>query len=145
MSWEDLLEKGMATHSCILAWRIPWTEEPGGLQSMGSQRVGHDWDDSTHLIRFLIQLASLFPPLCSVERGHSPLNLSSSSVWAENTSQIIFGDDDISLRNTFKTFIFPGSGKAFPLSGIFKTSTVIWRALCCKALRTHAFPLPLIK
>ena len=40
---EDPLEKGMATHSSILAWRIPWTEEPGGLQPMGSQRVGHDW------------------------------------------------------------------------------------------------------
>ena len=39
---EDSLEKEMATHSCILAWRIPWTEEPGGLQSMGSKRVGHD-------------------------------------------------------------------------------------------------------
>ena len=39
---EDPLEKGMATHSSILAWRIPWTDEPGGLQSMGSQRVGHD-------------------------------------------------------------------------------------------------------
>ena len=39
---EDPLEKEMATHSSILAWRIPWTEEPGGLQSMGSQRVGHD-------------------------------------------------------------------------------------------------------
>ena len=39
---EDPLEKGMATHSSILAWRIPWTEEPGGLPSMGSQRVGHD-------------------------------------------------------------------------------------------------------
>ena len=38
----DLLEEGMATHSSILAWRIPWTEEPGGLQFMGSQRVGHD-------------------------------------------------------------------------------------------------------
>ena len=36
------LEEGMATHSRILAWRIPWTEEPGGLQSMGSQRVGHE-------------------------------------------------------------------------------------------------------
>ena len=42
---EDPLEKGMATHSSILAWRIPWTEEPGGLQSMGSQRVVHDWSD----------------------------------------------------------------------------------------------------
>ena len=38
---KDPLEKEVATHSCILAWRIPWTEEPGGLQSMGSQRVGH--------------------------------------------------------------------------------------------------------
>ena len=39
---EDPLEKEMATHSSILAWKIPWTEEPGGLQSMGSQTVGHD-------------------------------------------------------------------------------------------------------
>ena len=39
---EDPLEEGMATHSSILAWRIPWTEEPGRLQSIGSQRVGHD-------------------------------------------------------------------------------------------------------
>ena len=40
--WEDPLQEGMATHSSILARRIPWTAEPGGLQSMGSQRVGHD-------------------------------------------------------------------------------------------------------
>ena len=42
LSWEDPLEKAKATHSTILAWRIPWTKEPGGLQSMGSQRVVHD-------------------------------------------------------------------------------------------------------
>ena len=42
LGWEDALEEEMATHSSILAWRIPWTEEPGGLQSMGSQRAGHD-------------------------------------------------------------------------------------------------------
>ena len=42
MGQEDPLEKGMASHSSILAWRIPWTEEPGGLQSMRLQRVGHD-------------------------------------------------------------------------------------------------------
>ena len=42
LGWEDPLEKGMATHSSILAWEILWTEEPGGLQSMGSRRVGHD-------------------------------------------------------------------------------------------------------
>ena len=42
LGWEDPLEEGMATHSSILAWRILWAEEPGGLQSMGSQRVGQD-------------------------------------------------------------------------------------------------------
>ena len=42
LGWEDLLEKEMATHSSVLAWRIPWTEEPGRLQYMGFQRVGHD-------------------------------------------------------------------------------------------------------
>ena len=45
---EDPLEKEMATHSSILAWRIPWTEEPGGLQSMESQRDVHDWATNTH-------------------------------------------------------------------------------------------------
>ena len=44
---EDRLEEEMATHSSILAWRIPWTEEPGGLQSMGSQKVGLDWTTNT--------------------------------------------------------------------------------------------------
>ena len=42
LGWEDPLEEEMAIHSRILAWRIPWTEEPGGLQSMGLQRVGQD-------------------------------------------------------------------------------------------------------
>ena len=42
LGWEDLLEKGMVTHANILAWRIPWTEEPGGLPSMESHRVGRD-------------------------------------------------------------------------------------------------------
>ena len=45
---KDPLEKEMATHSSMLAWRIPWTEEPGGLQSMRSQRVRHDWSTNTH-------------------------------------------------------------------------------------------------
>ena len=48
LGWEDSLEKEMTAHSNILAWRIPWTEEPGGLQSMGSQRVGHDWVINAH-------------------------------------------------------------------------------------------------
>ena len=49
LDWEDPLEKEMATHSSTLAWRIPWREEPGGLQSLGSQRVGHNWATSLSL------------------------------------------------------------------------------------------------
>ena len=48
LGWEDPLKKGMATHSSILAWRIPWTEEPSGLQSMGSRSVGLDWSNLAH-------------------------------------------------------------------------------------------------
>ena len=51
LGWEDPLEDGMATYSSILAWRIPWTEEPSWLQSIGSHRVRHDWSDlaRTHI------------------------------------------------------------------------------------------------
>ena len=65
LGWEDPLEKKMATHSSILAWEIPWMEEPGWLQSMGSQRVGHDRATqhstaylkySTADFRFLVEL-----------------------------------------------------------------------------------------
>ena len=52
LGWEDPLEKGMATHSSILAWRIPWTEEPGGLQSMGLQRVRHPSSTNTFTFTF---------------------------------------------------------------------------------------------
>ena len=51
LGWEVPLEKGMAIHSSILAWRIPRTEKPGGLQFVGSQRVAHDWAANTHTQR----------------------------------------------------------------------------------------------
>ena len=57
LDWKDLLEKEMAPHSSILAWKIPWTEEPGGVQSMGSQRVRCDCATSLSL--------SFFHPLCA--------------------------------------------------------------------------------
>ena len=53
LGWENPLEKEMETHSSILAWRFPRTEEPCGLQSMGSQKIGHDW---SHLAHFLVHL-----------------------------------------------------------------------------------------
>ena len=59
LGWEDLLEKEMATHSSVLAWRIPRMEEPSGLQSMGSQRVGHDWASALPL-PFPLQFSKLW-------------------------------------------------------------------------------------
>ena len=53
LGWEDPLEEGMATHSTILAWRIPWTEEPGRLQSKGSHRARNDWDTKHNSHRHL--------------------------------------------------------------------------------------------
>ena len=71
LGWEDPLEKEMATHSSILAWRIPWTEEPGRLQSTGSQKVGHDWATSLSLINLkflsilLVYQFTITEPTCS--------------------------------------------------------------------------------
>ena len=66
LNWEDAMKKGMATHSSILAWKIPWTEEPGGLQPMGSQRVRQDWVtnaytvDINHIVVQLLSCVQLF-------------------------------------------------------------------------------------
>ena len=54
LGWEDPLEKEMATHSSTLAWRIPWMQEPGGLQAMGLQRVGHHWATSLVVLVFYL-------------------------------------------------------------------------------------------
>ena len=61
LGWEDFLEKEMATHSSILARKIPWMEESGRLQSMGSQRVGQDW--ATSLSLFIVQLVKNLPAM----------------------------------------------------------------------------------
>ena len=60
LGWEDSLEKGIGTHSSVLAWRITWTEEPGRLQFMGLQRVGHDRAISLH-IRYPLEDKKLHP------------------------------------------------------------------------------------
>ena len=61
---EDPLEKEMATHSNTLAWKIPWIEEPGRLQSMGSQRVGHNWATSLLMANDIEQLFICFFTIC---------------------------------------------------------------------------------
>ena len=76
LGWDDPLEKKMATHSSILAWRIPWTEEPGGLWSTGSQSEMSKVTEHTRLQKLQIPLASfpcllsllwVFPKYCSLE------------------------------------------------------------------------------
>ena len=66
LGWEDPLEKRMATHSSILAWKMPWTEEPGELQSMKSQRIRHDRATNTHRIEGAESITSV-----SVGKGSS--------------------------------------------------------------------------
>ena len=65
---EDPLEKEMVTHSSILAWKIPWMEKPGRLQSMGSQRVGHDWATSlTHSLNITLMSR---PAVCHISKAY---------------------------------------------------------------------------
>ena len=69
LSWEDILEEGMATHSNIPAWRIWWTEEPGGLWSIESQIVGHDWSDLAHTLLVMKKNTYIF--FTNIIRIHS--------------------------------------------------------------------------
>ena len=76
LGWEDPLEKTMATHSSILAWRIPWIEKPGGLQCMGLQRVGHDWATNIHthtLPHPVAQASADLPTIDARPASSSPL------------------------------------------------------------------------
>ena len=104
-SREDFLEEGMATHSSIVAWRIPWTEEPGGRQSVGSQRIGYNRSESAHThsnllyiyihtyISFKINLNKLFTnnkswitqcdKLCGHEHKNKTLERTEESLWPD--------------------------------------------------------------
>ena len=83
----DLYLSQMATHSSILAWRIPWTEEPGGLQSTGSQRVGHDWATSLHFTSCYQKNS-----ICTTCAGHIPFsstNKTQPGPWAIKLELIV--------------------------------------------------------
>ena len=82
-SYKGVMEKEMATHSSILAWRIPWTEKLGGLQSMGSQRVGHNW--ATSLTHSLTQRSELTLPL-SVETQMVLVVSTQLALWGEQNN-----------------------------------------------------------
>ena len=82
-SREDPLEKEMATHSGTLAWKILWTEKPGRLQSMGSQRVGHDWVFSLSL-SFFSWVISLYQVMFKKKKNY----LAASRLWHEGSSSL---------------------------------------------------------
>ena len=86
---EDPPEKAMAPHSSTLAWKIPWTEEPGRLQSMGSRRVGHDWATSLSLFTFMHwrrkwQLTPVFLP----GKSHGQRSLAGYNPWGRKESDM---------------------------------------------------------
>ena len=81
---EDPLEKEMATHSSTLAWRIPWREEPGGLQPTGSQRVGHGWETSLHFTSLLSQWCWAWHP----DQGPSNMSITWKLVRNANSQSL---------------------------------------------------------
>ena len=71
LHWKDPLEEDMATQSSILAWRIPWSEEPGGLWSIGSQRVGHDWSNLARMHTYILRM----PPASHRKKNLFPVDI----------------------------------------------------------------------
>ena len=106
---EDPLEKGMATHSSILAWRIPWTEEPGGLQSMGSPRARHNW--ATELAHMTANYVDAPTPL-----GNSDFKLSLKKKFSSiHLKHIFFKSSNIKTRTLpLATIIHKESGRQTP-------------------------------
>ena len=87
LGWEDPLEEGMATHSSILAWRIPRTAEPGGLQSMGLQRVRHGWIRTHALLRKEFSTSSLQSICNSILCSFSERHWGHSICWTRGVSE----------------------------------------------------------
>ena len=108
LSREDPLEKGMITHSSILAWRIPWIQEPGRLQSMTSHRVGHDWVTNTFAFIFDVLWSIIFPfSFVILIWALSLFSLDESSKWFTN---FIFSKNQLFVSLIFYIVFFAPSG-----------------------------------
>ena len=127
LCWEDLLEKGTATHSSILAWRIPWTEKPGGLPSMGSQRVRHNW--ATNSFTFSLYLIGT---LGNLRSNHSSTT-KHQRMW--NKSQYLWA--------LFSSFIKRAIWTIWTLNSVpyssknhryYRTGYLLWCAQICYKL-----------
>ena len=142
---EDSLEEGMAIHSSILVWRIPWTEDPGGLQSIGSQRVKHDWSDlaCTHadhkyccqnsdLGIWLFTLSSLFCYTCRF----LPFVPQFCARWLDCSAATMSQAVDVrtSLTSSYSTGVKSDllRMKSYNLLGIASNSQKVFpQTLCC--------------
>ena len=103
LGWEDPLEKGMATHSSTLAWKIPWTEEPGRLQSMGSQRVRHDWATSLSLFTFMHWRRKWQPiPVFLPGESHRQRSLEGYSTWGCKESDMTEATEHTHISKFYK-------------------------------------------
>ena len=126
LGWEDPLEKGMATHSSILAWRIPWTEEPGRLPSMRLQRVGYDW--VTFAFFHTKKKKNLWSHLNTIKWVHSGSSVNTS--WRNDQLFIQLGRKCLSWFSLFNST----SLSCFPTSSInlyFKFHLFISLAYLC--------------
>ena len=107
LGWDDPLEKEMATHSSILAWKIPWTEDPGRLQSMGSQRVGHNWATSLSFLGLKVKVKEHHQEesrqIKNVQLYKSPgLDSSKVDVVSQNKTEVKMGEIfQVNLQKNF--------------------------------------------
>ena len=122
LGWEDPPGKIMATHSTILAWRIPWTEDPGGLQSMGSHRVEHDWVTHTHTSFKIpwksLQLRGLLLSHSVVSDSLQPHGLQHASLLCPSPSSGVYSNSCPSSQCCHSTI----SSSAFPSPPAFNLS-----------------------
>ena len=94
LGWEDPLEKGMATHSSVLAWKIPWTEEPGGIQSTGSQRDKYNWTTKpfTVTLSMLWELYDLYIEMLRVD-------MAENNYLSIKKKEMVWGDHLVGIEN----------------------------------------------
>ena len=122
LGWEDHLEKEMATHSSTLAWKIPRTEEPGGLQSMGLQRVRHDWVTSLSFLSFpftdnkpiLLMKLKNKQEITSIALKNLPKKEEAEEVWEEPGPC----DSDMGVRQAWNMMV---------INEVEISSTVSWQ------------------
>ena len=100
---EDLLEKEMATHSSILVWKIPWMEEPGSLQSMGSHRIGHNW--STSLSLSLVNNWFFFTNYCYSGNIHQFKIWHTWNIWTDSRKNCL---PELAMPYLFSLFFLKG-------------------------------------